>query len=131
MKHLRSIIAGLVALLAIAVAPTTTAQKLTPEQMVMAVEAFNKQLPMEIAEGISIDKMEVNDESTLLTITFKTNPKKMGITLEEAMAEIGSGDIHEFLGDDAEELFKVFDCDIDIVIEFPDTSSKTVSLKRK
>ena len=138
MKHLKSLLAGLLAALALIVAAPavnaqTGAQKLSPSEMKMAVAAFSSQLPLEIAEGASIDKITINDDATLLTIVFKFNPAKMGISLAEAkseMSDMSANDMRALIGDDIDDLFKVFDCDVDIVISFPDKTSQTFHMKR-
>lgn len=132
MKHLKVLFAGIIAAIAlIAAAPAANAQKLSGAELKMAVAELNKQLPMEIAEGATMTKITLNDKATLLTITFTFNPQKMGVTLAEAkseVAEMTSRDMRALIGDDFDMFQGMFDCDVDIVIAFPDKTSQTFHL---
>ncbi len=133
MKHLKTLLAGIIAALALVVAAPSANAQLSKSDLREGIALLNQQLPMEVAEGASITKITLNDDATLMTIIFKLVPSKMGITLAEAKAEVSemsAADMRGFIGDDLDELFATFGCDVDIVISFPDKTSQTFHMKR-
>lgn len=134
MKKIRTILCGLVAAFALMFSTSVAkAQDISPEMLRMVVAEMNKELPMQVEEGMNFTKVALNSDCTVLTLYFDLNPKQMGMTLEEAKAELGSysgNDMKAMVGDDIEQLFALFNCTVDLVINYPDKTSQTFHLTK-
>lgn len=121
---LSAIIMGLILLIA---APTATAQQLSEADKKLAATELNKKLPMEISDGFSLTKVIYYTDSRLVEITFKIEPSKMGMTLsnvKEYFNGLTNAELKEIISEDLFELMSVFDNNVQIIIAFPDNTSK-------
>ena len=126
MKTFKTVFVILMALVAIIVAaPSSLAKVPSAEQL----EEFNKKLPMDVEEGMTCTLAAADADNAVMVLTFKINPRKMDMSLDEAKSELnsynGSG-FREFLGDDFASMLKAFDCDVQIVLEYPDGTDKKI-----
>ena len=112
--------------------PKASAQ-MTTDMRKTAVIEMRKQLPMEVAEGMKWTKVDLSKDGQVMVWTFKVNPREMGSTLSEAKEELNSYTNSEFkslLGDDFDEMLQIYDCDVQIIIEFPDNTSKKFRIRK-
>lgn len=133
MKTLRTIIAGIAMVIAMVAAPRSSAQTVTPEMKKMVVAEMQKMLPMEVTPGMTWTKFTLNPECTVMSWTFKLDPKKLGTTLQEAKDEMNgysNSDIKALLGDEVTEVLDMMQCNCNIIFTFPDGTSKKYTIKR-
>lgn len=134
MKRIRTIITGIIAVIITFTAmPMLSAQTLTPEIKQKVTTELRKQLPMEVATGMMWTNITLNAAGTAMDWTFTINPTKMGTTLAEAKSELKATSAQEFkalLGKEFDEIFKLLDCNLNIILVFPDKSEVKYLLKK-
>lgn len=133
MKTLRTLLAAIVALVAMVASGLQASAQApaTPDMLRLVVSEIQKQLPLEAETGIALTAVSLNDDATLMTWTIKVDPKKMGTTLEELKSELGEysdSDFGALLGDEMENMIKMLGCKCDVVVAYPDKTTKVFHL---
>ncbi len=133
MKSIKTIILAITAIVTFFVAvPSVSAQTLSSEQRQAAVTALQAQLPADLDGGMRWTKVELSPAGDLLTIVLFINPKSMGLTLDEIKKELSNmteSQVKEMFGE-IYEMVTLFGCDIDIIMEFTDNTSKKYHFAR-
>lgn len=134
MKKIKAIALSIIAVVAMVIAmPNAQAQTLTPDMRKMAVVEMRKQLPMEVTEGMTWTKCDLSQDGNTMIWTFKVNPRQMGVSLAEAKSELNGYTNSEFkalLGDDFQQVLDMFGCDVQIVLVFPDNTTKKFRIRQ-
>lgn len=133
MKKIKAIALCIMAVVAMVVAmPKASAQSMEDVRK-MAVIEIRKQLPMEVAEGMTWTKCDLSADNTVMVWTFKVNPRQMGVSLAEAKSELDGYTNSEFkamLGDEFDAVLAAFGCDVQVVLVFPDNTTKKFRIRQ-
>lgn len=135
MKLLKTLLAGIVLVIAMFSAQNASAQSDKPslEFKQLVVKEMQKQLPMEAAEGMIWTKFTLNSTGSLMTWVFKIDPVAMGTTTAEAkeeFSEYSSKDIKNLLGEEVAEVQQMMDCDCQLVFTLPDGTEFKYFIKK-
>lgn len=128
MKSIKSIMAALLAIVALFIAaPTASSETLNASQRRAVIAEIQKQLPMEVEDGMFWIRAEINADATVMTFTITFDPAEIGLTVAEAKKELNgytSAQFRKMLGDEFNDMVKSFGCQVNMVLMFPDKTSK-------
>lgn len=135
MKTIKSILVGVMAVVAMFVAAPKVQAQTALEMRKMVVAEMRKELPMEVEEGLTWSKCDLSQDGETMIWTFKINPRKMGVSLADAKEEFNGLTSREFkamIDEDGEfdSIMGMLGCDVQIIIAFPDGTNKKFMLRR-
>jgi len=132
---MKKIIISLIAtvIMAVAMPFASQSQSLTGSQRAVACVEMRKQLPAEVAEGMTWTNVAMENNNTVIHFTFKLNERKMGTTLREAKNEfsnMSAAQFRQLAGNDFTEMLNMFGCDGRCTFIFSDGTSTTFPVSR-